>query len=192
MLLDLRRFPEALAELDSALRLQPTSTAIVASRALALGFNGHRDQAVDILQSIAAQQPQNPIVFRDLALLAQIQPHNIPLYLESSRRLQQIEHGADPLLWMDDASAAYRSGGERAMWQAIAAAEYKGTVPTSLAAKALAQIGQSSAALDILEREAKNPQSSMDGTAIDPLLDPLHHDPRFQALLARLNLPHVQ
>lgn len=192
MLLELRRFHESLAELDTALRLQPTSTAIVASRALALGFNGHRDQAVDILQSIAAQQPQNPIVFRDLALLAQIQPHNIPLYLESSRRFQQIEHGTDPLPWMDAATDAYRSGGEPAMWQAIAAAESKGTVPTDLEAKALAQLGQSSAALDILECQAQDPYSSMDSTALDPLLLPLHHQPRFQALLSRLNLPHVQ
>jgi tetratricopeptide (TPR) repeat protein len=189
MLLDLRRFPQALAELDTALRLQPGSTAVVAGRALALGFNGHRDEAVDILQAVAAQQPQNPIIYKDLSALAQIQPHNIPLYLESTRRLQQIEYGARSLPWVDAASAAYRSGGEPAMWRAIVAAESKDAVPSSLAAKGLAQLGQSSAALDILEADAQRPQAATAGFAIDPLLfDPLRHESRYQALLVRTGL----
>ncbi len=190
MLLDERRFPEALAQLNIALRLQPGSTSVVAGHALALGFNGHRDAAVDILQSLTAQQPQNPIVYKDLAVLAQIQPHNIPLYLDSVRHLQQIEHQSPP--WQNAAARAFRSGGEPAMWHAIVAAEAHSHIESSARAQALAQLGQSSAALDILEHSAQNPGDGMNGLALDPLLDPLHQDPRFNRILARLDLPPVQ
>ncbi len=186
MLLDLRRFPEALAELDTALRLQPSSTVIVATRALALGFNGHRDDAVATLQSLAAQQPQNPIVYKDLSMLAAIQPHNIPLFLASFKSLQQIEHQSPP--WQAAAARAYSAGGEPAMWQAIVHAEASAHVESTLKAGALVQLGQNGAALDILERSAQNPGDGMSGLAIDPLFDPLHREPRFQALLGRLGL----
>jgi len=190
MLLDQRRFPEALAEFDQALRLQPGSTSVVADRALALGFNGHRDAAVDILQSLAAQQPQNPIVYRSLVSLATLPPHNIPLFLASFRQLHGIEHGGGPPSWYSAAAGAYRSGGEPAMWQAIVAAE-----PTNcgsvLSAGALAQLGQSGAALDCLERGAQSPSDGVQGIGLDPLLDPLHGDPRFQYLIARIGLTPV-
>jgi Tfp pilus assembly protein PilF len=190
MLLQQRRFPEALAEFDVALRLQPGSTSVLAGRALALGFNGHRDDAVQVLQSMAAQQPQNPIIFHNLALLAQMQPHNVPLYLDSLRHLQQIEHKTTP--WTDFAARAYRNGGEPAIWQAIVASETNSKVESFAKAAALAQLGQSSAALDILERETQHPGDGMEGLAIDPAFDSLHHDPRFQYLLARIGLPPVQ
>jgi tetratricopeptide (TPR) repeat protein len=190
MLLDLCRFPEALGQLDIALRLQPDSTTVLAGRALALGFNGHRDEAVEILEAVAAQQPQNPIVYRNLSVLAQIQPRNIPLYLDSFRRLKQIEHQSPP--WPDAAARAYSSGGEPAMWHAIVASEEHNHIESSAKAEALAQLGQSSAALDILERNAQNPGDGMNGLALDPLFDPLHHDPRFNRILARLDLPPVQ
>jgi Tfp pilus assembly protein PilF len=190
MLLDQRRFPEALAQLDIALRLQPGSSTVLAGRALALGFNGHRDEGVQILQAVAAQQPQNPVVYHNLAMLAQMQPSNIPLYLDSVRRLQQIEHQSPP--WQDSAARAYRSGGESAMWHAIVASESSDHVETLAAAQALTQLGQSSAALDILERSAQNPGDGMNGLALDPLFDPLHQDPRFNRILARLDLPPLQ
>jgi Tfp pilus assembly protein PilF len=190
MLLDLCRFPQALTELDLALRLQPDSTSIVASRALAFGFNGHRDDAIATLQSLAAQQPQNPIVWHNLALLAGLPPHNVPLFLESSDRLQQISHKPAP--WPASAYRAYRSAGEPAMWRAIVASDPKNIAGSLIQAEALAQLGQSSAALDMLERGAQHPGDGMSGLASDPLLQPLHHEPRFQALLARIGVPPVQ
>jgi tetratricopeptide (TPR) repeat protein len=186
MLLDLRRFPEALAELDTALRLQPSSTVIVATRALALGFNGHRDDAVATLQSLAAQQPQNPIIYKDLSMLAAMQPHNMPLFLASFKSLQQIEHQSPP--WQAAAARAYSAGGEPAVWQAIVHAEGSAPIESTLRAGALVQLGQNGAALDILERSARHPGDGMSGLALDPLLDPLHREPRFQALLGRLGL----
>ncbi len=188
MLLDLRRFPEALAQLDLALRLQPDSTSIVADRALALGFNGHRDDAVEILQSVAAQQPQNPIVYRSLTALAQLPPRNIALFLVSLSRLQEIEHQSPP--WSAPAARAYRSGGEHAMWQAIVASEPENSTSV-IKVEALTQLGQAGAALDSLERAAQSPGDGLQGIALDPLLDPLHGDPRFQYLLARNGLTPV-
>jgi hypothetical protein len=139
---------------------------------------------------LAAQQPQNPIVWHNLVLLAALPPHNIPLFLDSSSSLQQISHQLAP--WPASAYRAYNAAGEPAMWQAIVASETENHVESSVKAAALAQLGQTSAALDVLERNARQPGDGMSGLALDPLLTPLHHDPRFQSILARLGLPPVQ
>jgi serine/threonine-protein kinase len=52
-----------------------------------------------------------------------------------------------------------------------------------------AQLGEKSKALDSLERAFEQRSLSMTELAIEPSFDPLRPDPRFQALLRRLNLP---
>jgi hypothetical protein len=50
--------------------------------------------------------------------------------------------------------------------------------------------GQNSQALDWLERGFEERSSQMPWLSVDPAYDPLREDPRFKALLRRMNLPH--
>lgn len=52
MLMHQGRYPEAIAQLDEAQHLRPTSTAILATKALAIGFSGRKDEAVAMLRTL--------------------------------------------------------------------------------------------------------------------------------------------
>ena len=51
------RYSEAIQQLDLAQRLQPTSAAVLSTRALALGLSGRRGEAVDLLQDAINENP---------------------------------------------------------------------------------------------------------------------------------------
>ncbi len=52
------RYKEAIEQLDIAQRLEPTSAAVLSTRALALGLSGHRGEAVDMLQDVINETPE--------------------------------------------------------------------------------------------------------------------------------------
>ncbi len=56
-----------------------------------------------------------------------------------------------------------------------------------------AALGETDLAMDRLERnyESKTDPSLLIGIAVDPAYDPLRDEPRFQALLERVNLADV-
>lgn len=62
-------------------------------------------------------------------------------------------------------------------------------VSPSVFAAALAAMGKEKQAMDELEVSYKNHDTSIEDLKIDPIWDPLRRDPRFQALLHRMNFP---
>lgn len=55
-------------------------------------------------------------------------------------------------------------------------------------AAAWASLGEKSKAINMLEKACEDRSNSILYFKVDPNLDPLHSDPRFQALLKRVNL----
>ena len=188
-------YPEALDQLNLAQRLQPSSPAIVASKALALGLGGHRADAVEMLNTLGKTDLDTAAPHRILASLSLVQPRDIRTYVEETQRFAQIRNDRETLDLFNLASAAYHRGGERAMWSEILSAEPRlhpsADHPTFRKAEAEAALGLDSQALHDLELLAGQRNSLMVGLAIDPLLIPLHHDPRFGHLLAKVGLPHT-
>jgi serine/threonine-protein kinase len=72
------------------------------------------------------------------------------------------------------------------MWAGLASATY---VPPGAIAWQYAAGGEDSLALDWLERALEERDPNMPYLAADPFYDPLRDNPRFQALLRRMNLP---
>ena len=81
---------EALTQLDEAQRLEPSSTAVLSSRALAEGLNGRRDEAVEM---IVRSQGGHPIASARYALatLSLQTPRNLPVFLEQSVELGRLD-----------------------------------------------------------------------------------------------------
>ncbi len=193
MLVHQGRFAEALQQLDVAQRLEPTSAAIVSLRALALGFGGHRDEAVTMLEEIVRQAPSATSTHNVLGALSLIEPRNIPLYLDETRKVAELRHDQQWLQLNKAADRAYRTGGEMAMWKSMLEFDRRlhptGSGNLYQMAEAEAMLGHTDEAFAALDQlvEAHNPIAM--GLHNDPTFQPLHHDPRFVQLETKMGCP---
>jgi Tfp pilus assembly protein PilF len=186
------RFAEALQQLDTAQRLEPNSTAILASRAYALGLAGHRDQAIDMLNAITEQDPSYSGAHYRISVLCMVPPANIPCALRERRRWATLMHHDDEIAEGAAAERAYHRGGEPAMWRALLQWE-KARHPAGTMGMAVAEaaLGRTDDALADLQKLVADPHLGIMGVNMTIELRPLHSDPRYQRLVASLGLPQV-
>lgn len=187
------RFQQATEQLNIAQQLEPTSAAILSTRALALGLNGHRAEAVDMLEELISESPGVSSPHAILATLSRIEPPDWGRYLEEMRRAAELRQSDERLQVADAAEPAFRSGGARAMWTAILATEEKlhpaSADRTFLMIDAEAALGKNDAAFADLNQLAQRHETDVRGILIDPTLAPLRRDRRFQQLLQAVGLP---
>jgi tetratricopeptide (TPR) repeat protein len=187
------RYSEAIEQLNLAQRLQPTSAAVLSTRALALGLSGHRGEAVDLLQDAVNENPAASSPHEILAILSKVQPRDSARFLDETRRVGELRHSPEMLRVTAAGETAYRSGGENAMWAAILAAEEKlhpgASNRTYLMIEAEAALGHNEPAFKDLTLLAQRHDPSLIGIVLDPVLSPLHRDPRFGQLVASMGLP---
>ena len=81
-----------------------------------------------------------------------------------------------------------RTGEARALLEELSARAAEGYVPPAVLAEVHAMLGDSEEALTWMTRAFEERSNAMVYIAIDPFLDPLRGDPRFQALVARVGL----
>ncbi len=192
MLMHQGRSAEALAELDRAQHLSPTSNAILATKALALGYAGHRREGVRLLESLERTDPVFGAPHRNLAFLSLLEPRDMPRYLSEMRRFAELRREPEEMRLLPAATGAYRRGGEPAMWAQTLATERAlhpdTTHPTLLMAESETALGQTDRAIEDLSRLAAERASPMIGLVTDPVLLPLHSDPRFRRIAVSIGL----
>jgi tetratricopeptide (TPR) repeat protein len=192
MLVHQGRYAEAIQQLDIALRLQPTSAAIVSLRALAFGSSGHRDEAVARLEEILKEAPAATSPHNVLRSLSLIEPRDIPRYLAETRRVAELRHDREWLQINAVAERAYRSGGEKAMWTSMLEHERRIHPGSSdrgyQMAEAEAALGHPDEAFAVLLKLVDEHNPVVMGIYNDPTLMPLHHDPRFAQVTAKIGL----
>jgi tetratricopeptide (TPR) repeat protein len=193
MLMHQGRLSEAIEQLNTAQRLEPTSAAVLSTRALAIGLDGHRGEAVDMLQDIINVTPGVSSPHAILATLSAVEPRDPARYLIEMKRSAELRHASEPLEVATEAADAYGAGGERRMWTTILATEERlhpgATNRTYLMAESEAALGRNDTAIADLTELAAQHDSAMIGIAIDPTLVPLHRDQRFVRLVATVGLP---
>ena len=187
------RFTEALQHLDTAQRLEPNSTAVLATRAYALGYSGHRDQALDMLKAITEEDSDYSSAHFRIAVLCMAPPADPACSLRERRLWATRTHNEAQLDELAFTEPAYRSGGEPAMWQAAlqwqrARHPQGGVMGLAVAEAAL---GRYDDALTDIEKVAARHDPLIMGINMNIQLRPLHRDPRFQRVRASIGLPQV-
>ncbi|HEY4356463.1 MAG TPA: hypothetical protein VGN16_11995 [Acidobacteriaceae bacterium] len=192
------RYAEALHELDIAQHLQPTSAAILTTRALALGMSGHADQARDMLDDLLQHDPASDegnlvTVHSVLGTISLLQPRDFPGFFAEGRRIAEMHKNKEAREYVETAMAAYKRGGERAMWRAILAREER-LHPnpgdrTFRMVQCEANLGDLDSAFADLNVLVQRRDPSLDGISMDPLLAPVRRDPRFAEVRARMDWP---
>ena len=187
------KYEEAMEQLNIAQRLEPTSAAILSTRALALGLSGHRSEGVEMLEGLINESPEVSSPHAILAILSRVEPADLERYLEEMRRTGELRHSDETLQVAAAAEPALRSGGERGMWTAILATEEKlhpgSANRTFLMAEADEALGRDDAAFADLNQLAQRHNGEVIGVIIDPTLAPLRRDRRFAQLLRSIGLP---
>jgi tetratricopeptide (TPR) repeat protein len=187
------RYQEALEQLNIAQRLEPTSAAILSTRALTLGLSGHRGEAVDMLEQLINESPGVSSPHAILAILSRVEPQDWGRYLDEMRLAGELRHSDETMQVSAAAEPALRKGGEHAMWATILATEEKlhpgSANRTFLMAEAEASLGQDDAAFADLNQLAQRHDPNMMGLIVDPTLAPLRRDRRFRQLLEAVGLP---
>jgi tetratricopeptide (TPR) repeat protein len=189
------RYQEALDQLDIAQKLEPTSAAILSTRALALGLSGHRAEAVELLEGVINESPGVSAPHEIFAIVSRVEPADFGRYLEEMRRAGELRHSDEMLQVAAAGEGALHSAGEHAMWTAILATEEKlhpGSADrTYIMVDAEAALGRDDAAFASMNQLAQRHEPDVLGVAMDPTLAPLRRDRRFGHELQVLGLPDL-
>ncbi len=191
-LMALRRFPEALAQVDRAQSLDPASTAILADKGNILFHAGRRDEALRLLKQMESREPafRSPHVYLiDVYLAAQ----DYPNYISELRKDALLVHDDSATAIVTAAEKGFSTSGPHGMFEAMLQAQKKfyaqhSVSPIDLALTA-ARLDNKPEALHYLNDAYQQRDSSLLFVQIYPEFNPLHDEPAYRDLLARMNLP---
>jgi len=188
-LLLLGRNDEAIAEIKKAQNLDPLSLIINADLAEALIIARSYDDAIAQSRKTIEMDPNFPLAHTQLAQ-AYLQKHMNSEAIAELRKAVELSGGSPAC--MSTLARAYAASGNRAETLTILDVLKKRAIPdysdAADVAVIYAALGDSDQAMNWLEKAFA--QRFNPSVLLRPAFDPLRADPRFQAFLTRVGLPH--
>ncbi len=189
-LMPTRHFDEGIAEIKRGLELEPLDMNMAGSLASAYFFAGRKDEALEQARKTHDVEPTHPIA---RWILSQA-------YLEKGMYEESREHNEqwlqdDPInqFALRDAGIAYAKLGRRdkaeemiARLRNVGKNQY---IPTNRIACVYGALGEMDKAFVELEKAFEAKDWELYRSDIEPYMNDLRGDPRFAALIKRLNLP---
>jgi DNA-binding winged helix-turn-helix (wHTH) protein/TolB-like protein len=181
------RFDQALAENERALEIDPLSLTINEKRGKVLLWARRYDQAIVQLQKTLEMDPSfSPALTwlsRAYALRGMVAES-----LAESQKQNQGQHGAATL---ETLAMAYAAAGEKepanGILRQLQAREQREYISTFNLSYVYLFLKDKDRAFEVLNEALERHDMHVSSLQVDPLLDPLRGDPRFQALLKRAN-----
>jgi len=169
------RFEEALREIEQARRLDPLSVRINANVVFVLYLGRQYDRAIVEARKALELEPNDPAAHDYLALV----------YLQKGMPKEALAEAPDALTY---AAAGKRQEALKILgeWKHQSKGEYVSPV---VMARAYVALGEKEEALAWLRKGVDVYDGGTTLLKVDPVLDPLRSDPRFQDLLRRMNFP---
>lgn len=179
----------AVAEMQQAREFDPLSVVMNVDVGEVLLYARRYDEAVAALRHALELDPNRVNAHWDLARALQMQGAEGEAFEEYVRTATL---GGDPPAAISAFREAYNGAGLRGFWQKrleleLEQARHEYVPPYSLAWH-YAQLGDRDRAFACLEQAYRAHLPNMIDLRFDPLLDPLHADPRFAQLAARVGL----
>jgi tetratricopeptide (TPR) repeat protein len=188
------RFPEALAQMNKAQELDPTSHATLADKGWML-YNASRvREGIELLKEVERSSPEFYSPHSYLLQIA-LDQRDYPSFLSEGQLAAESSGDAALLDMIASSRAGYKRGGDRGLLQALYTKEkhyYEaGQSRAALLARVCLLMGRSQEALDIMEDAYR--RKDIDVLAILSELDllSLKDDPRYQALARKINFPRA-
>jgi tetratricopeptide (TPR) repeat protein len=192
---DQEMFQESLEEISKAQELDPGSHSILANKGIVLYTAGRKDEGAKLLEQVERADPGLATVHTYLALV-EFDRRNYPAYLAESETSARL-HNDPALRELTGAErAGYAQGGERGLFKALFL-KAKSCSPSTdwprvSRAYACVQHGENQEALQLLEEASANHDPYLAdwfSTEALPGWKAIKDEPRFQALLKKINFP---
>lgn len=179
------RFDEAVAEVSKAQDLDPLSLTVRAQLGLSLYFARRYDDAIDQCRMILAVEPGHDEALIYLALTL-VQTGSPDVAIEELRQSTLLSTPDVQAMLAIALATAGRFADSRAIVSTLT--QRPAYVPHFWIAGAHLALADVDAALRSLEAACDDPDDSLAGIGVVPLLDALRPHPRFDAVLRRMNL----
>jgi tetratricopeptide (TPR) repeat protein len=194
-LVETGRTQEALAEIERARQLDPSSTPILADKGCILTVAGKTEEARILLMQLAASQPDFIPPHRYLAQDIYFLEGNYAGYFAESATVARLRHDAKAQKIVDLEKAAYQRGGRRGLFEERLRTTLelfnRGAGSAFDVADAYAALGQDNDALNYLEIAYQRHDLSLTTLTTNHAFQHLHEDQQFRALLVKVGLPPV-
>lgn len=187
LLSDLGRHEEAIKEIKTARDLDPLAPRITANVGNLLYFARKYDQALEELRKAIELYPEHGANYTYAAWVYTAQGRYEEA-LASCQRYKEIT-GEEPIITPAYVYAKWgkRIEAEKLLKKIIEESE-KTYISSTFIARIYGALGDFDQAFSLLEKAYSERDSELPFLKVDPRLDPLRSDPRFKALLKRMNL----
>lgn len=184
-----RRFPEAFVEIRRARELDPLSLLLKANVALLHYFQGDLDEAEGQLRETLEIDPELGVARWGLGLV--LVGKGRPA--EGIVEIERAAAGSGSMNTRSSLGYAYAVGGQptkaREVLTELEVRARESYVPAYFFAVVEAGLGEREQAFDWLEKAYEERSSVLAYLQVDPRLDSVRDDPRFEALVRRLRFP---
>jgi TolB-like protein/Tfp pilus assembly protein PilF len=179
------RFDEALRESETARQLDPLSLIIATDHAAILFYSRQYDRAIEEFRAVEKMDPSFP--HAHLVITAYVETGR---YTEALADLERAPGGYQPWEWGMKAYIYSRSGRQHEAERALAKMKKLAPDldPDTQILSMYARSGRDDEAIRILQKYYEEHSNAVIQMKVDPALDPLRDDPRFQDLLHRVGL----
>jgi serine/threonine protein kinase/tetratricopeptide (TPR) repeat protein len=184
-----RRFDEAIAQAKRAQELDPLSPIINGSLGATYLYARRYEEALEQYKKTYQMDPNIDLVDTDMAFTYALKK----MYPESINAFQQVIALESSPAFAADFANVYRSSGYETALQAYydhLPRERREGEATYDTARVLLLLGKKKEALDVAESAFKVRGGWMVYLYCEPLFDSVRSEPRYQALLQKLKLPH--
>ncbi|MFL6229795.1 MAG: protein kinase domain-containing protein [Pyrinomonadaceae bacterium] len=181
-----RRFDEAIAEIKTAIDLDPTSIYHQIVYMVALTFARRYDEAAQQLERLAQRNPQRAVGYYWIAGGVAFQGKQSEDFerLMRFQKLSKVDEGTVRIF-----ETAYQTAGWQGVLREQAKWSYQFNRSMYFTACIYAQAGDKDKALEYLEKTYQRREHWMAYLQVDPRFDSLRDDPRFRDLVRRVGLP---
>ncbi|MCX6568935.1 MAG: protein kinase [Candidatus Aminicenantes bacterium] len=184
----LGRPKEAMAQIERALELDPLNALFRGFYAMDLMYARRYDDAIALLRDTLKNSPNDPVTLSTLRSAYHMK-HMYPEALEAWKASYAArgDHEAEEALARGFKEAGYQGALLHVAEMLVARSATTYVTPWQIGTL-YTRAGRNDEALDWLEKAFQAHDPNMPYLSVDPIFDGLRGDPRFQALLQRMNL----
>jgi tetratricopeptide (TPR) repeat protein len=189
------RWDMALAEINEAQKLDPTSSAILADKGNMLFNSGRTEEGIRLLEQAERSEPQflSPHVYLARAFL---QTRSYGGYLDESEKLAALRGDRVLRRQTEAARAGYKKNGEKGLLEGLYEAQKesvgRGELRPTVLAVTCVMLDRKQEAYDLLEQDVKNRSEWAMMLVGLPVFTALKDEPRYQELLREIGWPARQ
>ncbi len=191
-LMCMRRFPEALAEIERAQALDPASKSVLADKGILLFDAGRQPEAIALLKQMEENEPDFISPHRFLKEIYLITA-DYPRYLVEARKEATLVHDGSALAVADATEQGFARGGAKGLLDALIQQQQKlydrGRFSPLFLAASYSVLGNKQEALGYLKIAYDQHSDGVVQMASMREFDHLHGEPAFQKMLADVGLP---